>query len=66
MPVDRERVAPSARRLMQSLRDLGYDVVVVSDCCHNVHRDLHEWTLAKILPIFARVLTTDQVFKLLA
>jgi hypothetical protein len=38
----------------------------VSDCCHNVHRDLHEWTLSKIMPIFARVLTTDQVFKLLA
>jgi nicotinamidase-related amidase len=51
---------------VRTARDLGYDVVVVSDCCHNVHRDLHDWTLSKIMPIFARVLTTDQVFKLLA
>lgn len=51
---------------VRTARDLGYDVVVVSDCCYNVHKDMHEWTLAKIMPIFARVLTTDQVFKLLA
>lgn len=51
---------------VRTARDLGYDVVVVSDCCYNVHKELHEWTLGKIMPIFARVLTTDQVFKLLA
>ena len=64
------RVAPPANVGVESgvrtARDLGYDVVVVSDCCYNVHKDLHEWTLGKIMPIFARVLTTDEVLKLLA
>ncbi len=50
---------------VRTARDLGYDVVVVSDCCYNVHKDLHEWTLTKIMPIFARVLPSDQVLKLL-
>ncbi len=51
---------------VRTARDLGYDVVVVSDCCWNVHHELHEWTIKKIMPIFARVLTTDEVLKLLA
>ena len=51
---------------VRTARDLGYDVVVVSDCCWNVHTDLHEWSLTKIMPIFARVLTSEQVLKLLA
>ncbi len=51
---------------VRTARDLGYDVVVVSDCCYNVQQDMHEWSLKKVMPIFARVLTTDEVFKLLA
>jgi nicotinamidase-related amidase len=51
---------------VRTARDLGYDVVVVSDCCYNVNKELHEWTLTKIMPIFARVLTAEQVLKLLA
>ena len=51
---------------VRTARDLGYDVVVLSDCCYNVNRELHEWSLSKIMPIFARVLTSDQALKLLA
>ncbi len=51
---------------VRTARDLGYDVVVVSDCCWNVHKDRHEWSLSKIMPIFARVLPSEQVLKLLA
>jgi nicotinamidase-related amidase len=47
-------------------RDLGYHVVVVSDCCYNVEKELHEFSLAKIMPKYARVLTSDQVLGLLA
>jgi nicotinamidase-related amidase len=50
---------------VRAVRDLGYDVVVVSDCCYNVQEEFHEWTLAKIMPIFARVLPSEQVLKLL-
>ncbi len=51
---------------VRTARDLGYEVVVVSDCCYNVNRELHEWSVTKIMPIFARVLTSEQVLKLLA
>jgi nicotinamidase-related amidase len=51
---------------VRTARDLGYDVVVVSDCCHNVHKELHDWSVTKIMPIFARVLTSEQVLGLLA
>lgn len=51
---------------VRTARDLGYDVVVLSDCCYNVNRELHDWSLTKIMPTFARVLTSDQVLKLLA
>jgi nicotinamidase-related amidase len=50
---------------VRTARDLGYDVVVVSDCCYNVNRELHEWSLAKIMPIFARILTSGEVLGLL-
>ena len=51
---------------VRTARDLGYDVIVVSDCCYNVQQDMHEWSLKKVMPIFSRVLTTDEVFKFLA
>jgi len=51
---------------VRTARDLGYDVVVISDCCYNVNRELHDWSLSKIMPIFARVLTSDQILRLLA
>jgi len=50
---------------VRTARDLGYDVVVLSDCCYNVDRELHEWSLRKIMPTYARVLTSEQVLKLL-
>lgn len=43
---------------------LGYDVVVLSDCCFNVETDLHEYSLTRILPWYARVRTSSQVLEL--
>jgi nicotinamidase-related amidase len=45
--------------------DLGYDVVVISDCCFNVDKVLHEFAIARILPNFARVMTSEQAISLL-
>jgi nicotinamidase-related amidase len=39
--------------------DLGYDVIVLSDCCTNADVDLHRFAIEKILPRFARVMTAD-------
>jgi len=51
---------------VRTARDLGYDVVVLRDCCYNVNKEFHEWSLANIMPHFARVLTSTEVLKLLA
>lgn len=45
--------------------DLGYNIVVVSDCSLNVEEDLHHLALTRILPAFARVRTTEQTLALL-
>ena len=50
---------------VRTARDLGYDVVVAKDCCYNVNKELHEWAVDKVFPMFARVLTSDQILKLL-
>lgn len=45
--------------------DLGYDVVVVSDCSYNVEEDLHEHAINRVLPAFGRIRTADQVIEML-
>lgn len=50
----------------RTARDLGYHVVVLSDCCFNIDIEAHEWTLKKIMPRFARVMTSKQALSLLA
>ena len=49
----------------RTARDLNYDVVVLRDCCFNVDRELHEWSLDRILPLFARVMSSEQALRLL-
>ncbi|MBI4012423.1 MAG: cysteine hydrolase [Candidatus Rokubacteria bacterium] len=49
----------------RTARDLNYDVVVLSDCCFNVDRELHEWSLSRIMPLFARVMPSEQALRLL-
>jgi nicotinamidase-related amidase len=48
----------------RTAHDLGYDVVVISDCCFNVDRDLHEFALSRVLPSFGRVMTSEQAISL--
>jgi nicotinamidase-related amidase len=50
---------------VRTARDLGYDVVVIRDCCYNINKMFHEWALANILPHFARVMTSAEALKLL-
>lgn len=45
--------------------DLGYDVVVISDCCFNVDTALHDFAIARILPLFGRVMTSEEAISLL-
>ncbi|UCF91760.1 MAG: cysteine hydrolase [Desulfobacterales bacterium] len=50
----------------RTARDLGYNVVLLRDCCFNVDRELHEWSLTRIMPFFARVMPWEEALRLLA
>lgn len=44
---------------------LGYDVIVLSDCCFNVEKDLHRFSLERILPWYSRVRTSTAALDML-
>lgn len=50
----------------RTAKDRNYHVVVLSDCTFNVDREDHEWTLKKIMPTFARVMSSRQALDLLS
>ena len=47
-------------------RDLGYNMVLVSDCTGGVAPDEHQWTLDHIFPMISRVRTGAEVAVMLA
>lgn len=50
----------------RTAHDLGYNVVVLEDCCFNIPEDLHTFAIERILPRFSRVMSVDQVLASLA
>jgi nicotinamidase-related amidase len=50
----------------RTARDLGFSVVLLSDCSLNVNREMHDFSLTHIMPRFARVMTSEQAISLLA
>jgi nicotinamidase-related amidase len=46
-------------------RDLGYNMILVSDCTGGVAPDEHEWVVQRIFPMLARVRTGAQVAAML-
>src|SRR5258706_5501334 len=45
----------------RTAHDLGYNVVVLKDCCFNIPKELHDFSIERILPRFSRVMTFAQV-----
>lgn len=45
--------------------DLGYHVVLLSDCCFNVQVDQHEFSIKNIMPRLSRVMTAKQALGLI-
>lgn len=45
--------------------DLGYDIIVVSDCSYNVEEDLHQHAINRVLPAFGRIRTASEVIEML-
>ena len=49
----------------RTARDFGYNVVLLSDCSYNVDHEMHEFSINKILPVFARVMPWKQAVELI-
>jgi nicotinamidase-related amidase len=49
----------------RTARELNYNVVVLTDCCLNVDRELHDFTLKHILPRFARIMSSEEALALM-
>ena len=47
-------------------RDLGYNMVLVSDCTGGIAPDEHQWLLERIFPMLSRVRTGAQVAAMLS
>jgi nicotinamidase-related amidase len=50
----------------RTAHDLGYNVVLLADCCFNVDRASREWALTKTMPTFARIMDSATALDLLA
>lgn len=50
----------------RTAKDRNYNVVLLSDCSFNTDVESHNWTLEKIMPNFARVMTSGEALSLLA
>lgn len=46
--------------------NLDYNVIVLRDCCYHGDKESHDFTLDKILPNYARVMTSEEAMELLA
>lgn len=49
----------------RTAHDLGYNVVVLDDCCFNIKEEMHEFAITRILPRFARIMASDEALDLL-
>ena len=56
---------PLVAELGWALVDLGYNVIVLSDCCYNVRADLHRFSIEHIMPRLSRVMTADAALSLI-
>lgn len=50
---------------MRTGSDLGYDMIIASDCSYNVDEEAHNFALERIMPKFSRVRNNEQIFKML-
>jgi nicotinamidase-related amidase len=45
--------------------DRDYNVVLLKDCSFGTNPELWEWSVTRVMPYFSRVLTADQVLRLI-
>ena len=39
----------------------GFEMVVIEDCCASLSEEMHAWSIANIMPVFATVTTSPEV-----
>ena len=44
----------------------GFEVVLIEDCCASLSQEMHDWSVANIMPVLATVTTSDEVLTRLA
>jgi nicotinamidase-related amidase len=44
--------------------DMGYKVIVISDCCADQDEELHRVLMTKVIPFTAKVMTSSEFFQL--
>jgi nicotinamidase-related amidase len=59
------RTSVGIETTVRDARDLGYNIVLVSDCTGGIAPDEHEWLLERIFPMLCRVRTRAQVAAML-
>jgi nicotinamidase-related amidase len=44
----------------------GFEIVLIEDCCASLSQEMHDWSVANIMPVFATVTTSADVIAQLA
>jgi nicotinamidase-related amidase len=39
----------------------GFEMIVIEDCCASIRQDMHDWSIANIMPVFATVTSSEEV-----
>jgi biuret amidohydrolase len=43
----------------------GFEVVLIEDCCASLTQEMHDWSIANIMPVFATITTSSDLLSLL-
>ena len=44
----------------------GFEIVLIEDCCASISQEMHDWSVANIMPVFATVTSSAEVIAELA
>jgi len=44
----------------------GFEIVLIEDCCASISQEMHDWSIANIMPVFATVTSSAEVIAELA
>jgi len=39
----------------------GFEMIVVEDCCASIRQEMHDWSIANIMPVFATITSSEKL-----